>query len=44
MEDKNFLKIKTAKTQKGKTYLKNILPKLIEDPKQCLFINTTKSN
>ena len=44
MEDKNFLKIKTAKTQKGKTYLKNLLPKLIEDPKQCLFINTTKSS
>ena len=44
MEDKNLLKIKTAKTQKGKSYLKNLLPKLIEDPKQSLFINTTNSS
>ena len=44
MEDKNLLKIKTAKTKKGKSYLKNLLPKLIEDPKQSLFINTTNSS
>jgi ribosome production factor 2 len=44
MEDKTFLKIKSAKTQKGKNYLKNLLPKLIEDPKQCLFINTQNTS
>jgi len=33
-----------AKTHKGKLYLESLKPKLIEDPKQCLFINTKNSN
>ncbi len=32
-----------AKTHKGKLYLESLQPKLIEDPKQCLFINTKNS-
>ena len=35
---------KKAKTHKGKVYLNSLLPKLIEDPKQCLFINTKTSS
>ena len=31
------------KTHKGKLYLESLKPKLIEDPKQCLFINTANS-
>ena len=31
------------KTHKGKLYLESLKPKLIEDPKQCLFINTENS-
>ena len=38
MEDKK------PKTHKGKLYLESLLPKLIEDPKQCLFINTANSS
>ena len=34
MEDKK------PKTHKGKLYLESLLPKLIEGPKQCVFINT----
>ena len=30
-------------THKGKLYLESLKPKLIEDPKQCLFINTANS-
>ena len=33
-----------AKTHKGKLYLESLKPKLIEEPKQCLFINTMNSN
>ena len=32
-----------AKTHKGKLYLDTFKPKLIEDPKKCLFINTNNS-
>ena len=32
-----------AKTHKGKLYLESLKPKLIEDPKKCLFINTNNS-
>ena len=32
-----------AKTHKGKLYFESLQPKLIEDPKQCLFINTKNS-
>jgi len=32
------------KTHKGKLYLESLKPKVIEDPKQCLFINTQNSN
>lgn len=35
---------KKAKTHKGKVYLNSLLPKLIEDPKQCVFINTKTSS
>jgi ribosome production factor 2 len=35
---------KKAKTHKGKMYLDSLLPKLVEDPKQALFINTNNSN
>ena len=35
---------KKAKTHKGKVYLKSLLPKLIEDPRQGLFINTNNSS
>ncbi len=38
MEDKK------AKTHKGKLYLESLLPKLKEDPKQCIFINTANSS
>ena len=30
-------------THKGRLYLESLKPKLIEDPKQCLFINTKNS-
>ena len=32
------------KTHKGKLYLESLKPKVIEDPKKCLFINTQNSN
>ena len=32
------------KTHKGKLYLESLKPKVVEDPKQCLFINTQNSN
>ena len=32
------------KTHKGKLYLESLKPKVIEDPKQCLFINTANSS
>jgi hypothetical protein len=35
--------IKKAKTHKGRMYLKSLESKLIEDPKECLFINTDNS-
>ena len=37
MEDRKAL------THKGKLYLESLMPKVIEDPKQCLFINTQNS-
>ena len=30
-------------THKGKLFLESLKPKVIEDPKQCLFINTQNS-
>ena len=35
---------KKEKTHKGKVYLNSLLLKLIEDPKQCVFINTKTSS
>ena len=35
---------KKAKTHKGRLYLKKFEPKLIENPKECLFINTENSS
>ena len=32
-----------ALTHKGKLFLQSLMPKMIEDPKQCLFINTKNS-
>ena len=32
-----------ALTHKGKLYLESLMPKMIEEPKQCLFINTQNS-
>lgn len=34
---------KKAKTHKGKQHLDEFLPKLIEDPKKAIFINTKNS-
>ena len=34
---------KKALTHKGKLFLESLMPKMIEDPKQCLFINTKNS-
>ena len=33
-----------AKTHKGRLYLKSKEAKIVEDSKNCLFINTNKSN
>jgi hypothetical protein len=44
MENHGEIEDKKAKTHKGRLYLKAKEPKLVEDPKQCLFINTNKSN
>ncbi len=35
---------KKAKTHKGRLYLKKQEPKLIENPKECLFLNTENSS
>ena len=42
MEDTSLPK--KAKTHKGKMHLNSLLPKLIEDPKQCVYINTKSSS
>ena len=42
MEDTSLPK--KAKTHKGKVHLNSLLPKLIEDPKQCVYINTKSSS
>ena len=34
---------KKAKTHKGKVYLNSLLPKLIEDPKQCVCLHKHKN-
>lgn len=44
MDDNNDNILKKAKTHKGKMHLDSLLPKLIEDPKEALFINTNNSN
>jgi len=45
MEDHDVVAdIPKAKTHKGRMFLKSREPKLVEDNKQCLFINTNKSN
>jgi ribosome production factor 2 len=36
--------IKKAKTHKGRMHLNSLQPKIIEDPKECLFINTDNSS
>lgn len=33
-----------AKTHKGRVYLKSLQAKIVEDPKQSLFINTDNSS
>jgi hypothetical protein len=35
---------KKAKTHKGRLYLQKLAPKLIEDPKQSLFLNSDNSS
>jgi hypothetical protein len=35
---------KKAKTHKGRLYLQTLAPKLIEDPKQSLFMNSDNSS
>lgn len=37
-------KVKTAKTHKGRLFIKRKLPKLIEDPKKAIFLNTVNSS
>ena len=36
--------LKKAKTHKGRIHLAKQLPKVVEDPKECLFINTSNSS
>ena len=38
------LEIKKAKTHKGRLHLETKLPKLIEVPKECLYLNTHNSS
>ena len=42
MEDTSLPK--KARTHKGKSHLNSLRPKLIEDPKQCVYINTKSSS
>lgn len=35
---------KKAKTHKGRLHLNSLAPKLVEDPKECLYINTDNSS
>jgi ribosome production factor 2 len=44
MEEQEHHDIPKAKTHKGRVFLQNKEPKLVEDNKHCLFINTNKSN
>ncbi|MCQ2816068.1 MAG: hypothetical protein MJ252_02270, partial [archaeon] len=44
MEEEYMPVSKKAKTHKGKVHLESLMPKLIEDPKQGLFINTSNSS
>jgi hypothetical protein len=44
MELAKEAKHKKAKTHKGKKYLEDKLPKIVENPKCSLFINTANSN
>lgn len=41
---KDFKENKKAKTHKGKLHLESLLPKVNEDPKNCLFLNTNNSS
>jgi|LauGreDrversion4_2_1035121.scaffolds.fasta_scaffold702761_1 hypothetical protein len=43
MENHDDIETGKAKTHKGRLYLKSKEPKLVEDNKHCLFINTNKS-
>jgi hypothetical protein len=43
MESKSFENRK-AKTHKGRLHQKAIMSKIVEDPKECVFINTHNSN
>ena len=40
MESHNIGENKKAKTHKGRLYLQKLMPKVVEDPKECLFINS----
>ncbi len=38
------LELKKAKTHKGRKHLQSKLPKVIENTKECLFLNTHNSS
>ena len=40
MESQHTGENKKAKTHKGRIYLQKLMPKAVEDPKECLFINS----
>ena len=42
--DDTEIDVGKAKTHKGRLFLKSKEPKIEEDPKHCLFINTSKSS
>lgn len=36
--------LKKAKTHKGRLHLESKIPKILEGPKECLFLNTDNSS
>ena len=38
------VELKKAKTHRGRMYLESRKPKAVEDPKQCVFLNTNNSS
>jgi hypothetical protein len=42
MADK--VELKKAKTHKGRLHMESKIPKIIEGPKECLFLNTHNSS